>query len=147
MRVVIQPHGDVEAFDAIEQYAHRFAAQLLRTMVSTSSAFMPWRASSSRFTAMRICGLPMLASRAVRPRQALVQHALDPAAELVELAQVFAVELERQGGAHAGDQFLHAHLDRLGVTGHHVGNHLSSVSCIAASSCLMSRPDFHWSSV
>jgi hypothetical protein len=63
-----------------------------------------------------ICGLPLLASsaRSATPGT-LSSTGLDLAGQAIERAQVFAVNLQGQGRAHAGDQFLDAHLDRLRV--------------------------------
>ena len=95
----------------------------LRTTVRTSSAFMPCRASSARFTTMRICGLPTFASsdRSATPGT-LARTSFSLCTQAIEFAQVLAVELQCQRRPHAGDQLLDPHLDRLGVTRHRRGD-------------------------
>ena len=52
------------------------------------------------------------------------EHVLQRRAETIQFSKVGAIQLERQGGPHAGDQLLHPHLDRLGVGRDHVRNDL-----------------------
>jgi hypothetical protein len=121
--LVGQTHGDVEAAGAVDQRRDRFAADAglhhRQDVVGVQAVARGGLAIHlDHHLRLALVGL----GRKVGHARHGADDALDLRRQLLELVQVLAVDLQRQRGAHAGDQFLHPHLDRLGGAEHGGGD-------------------------
>ena len=109
-----QPHRNLEAACALDQRRDRLAAD---AGLHDGEDVVGVQAVAGRRLAIHLDHHLRLAlvglGRQVRHAGHAADHALELRGQLLELVQVLAIDLQRQRRAHAGDQFLHAHLDRL----------------------------------
>ena len=110
-----QPHDDVEAAVAFEQLAGDFATDGGRDGVLHVAGV---QAVADQRLAVRRDGQQRQARGLLQPHVGRavhrLRHRLHLFAEPHQRIQVVAVNLDRHVRAHAGDQLIHAHLDRLG---------------------------------